>query len=45
MSINGYEYTKLSSEELKKIDKLEKELNENNKSEQEIILLAFDREN
>ncbi len=45
MSINGYEYTKLSEEELAQIANLEKKLNEKKKDDKEIILLAFDRKN
>lgn len=42
MALKGYYYARLAKEELEKIEKLEKEINESGKKE--IVLLAYSKE-
>lgn len=41
ISINGYNFSNLSDEDIKEIQTLEKRLNNKLKKEEEVILLAF----
>jgi hypothetical protein len=41
MSVNGYEYSSLSKDELNEIQKLEDELNQN-RDDDSLIILAFE---
>ena len=43
MGINGYEYSNLKQEQLKKITSLEKELNQEKSGGNKTILLAFNK--
>ena len=45
MSINGYKYSDLKQEELKKITLLEKDLNKGKEENNKMILLAFNKNN
>ncbi len=44
MSVKGYQYSDLKKEELERISSLEKELNNMENRDSELILLAFNRD-